>query len=256
MSERDWRAEFERTYAPPESAVRQAIFREILGEEYPDLDQSSLVTVSELERYARELGVGEGDLLVDAACGRGGPGLWVAARTGARLIGIDIAASAVEAARARAAAAGRSEHADFRVASFEATGLEDQAADAVMSVDALIFSEDKPAALRELHRIIRTNGRFVFTSWDYRGQVPWRPLQLEDHRPLLESTGFAVLAYDETDDWQARMAEWNRRMLAAADELAAELDLDPAEIRTGLEQQLEGMQTMTRRVFVVAERRA
>jgi hypothetical protein len=59
----DWRAEFERTYAPPESAVRQAIFREILGEEYPDLDQSSLVTVSELERYARELGVGEGRIL-------------------------------------------------------------------------------------------------------------------------------------------------------------------------------------------------
>jgi cyclopropane fatty-acyl-phospholipid synthase-like methyltransferase len=108
VSVRDWRAEFERAYAPPESAVRQAIFRKVLGEEYPDLDQNSLVTLSELERYARELHVGEGDLLVDVACGRGGPGLWVAARTKARIIGIDIAASAVDAARKRAAAVGQS----------------------------------------------------------------------------------------------------------------------------------------------------
>jgi Methyltransferase domain len=46
-----------------------------------------------------------------------------------------------------------SDRAEFRVARFEETGLADDAADAIMSIDALIFSENKPAAFRELHRI-------------------------------------------------------------------------------------------------------
>jgi ubiquinone/menaquinone biosynthesis C-methylase UbiE len=107
---------------------------------------------------------------VDAACGLGGPGLWVAAQTGARPVGIDFAPSAIEYARDRAEAAGMSDRAEFLVARFEETGLADAAADAIMSVDALIFSEDKPAAFRELHRILRPGGRFVFSSWDYSGQ--------------------------------------------------------------------------------------
>jgi predicted RNA methylase len=44
--------------------------------------------------------------LVDADCGHGGPGLWVAAVTGARLIGIDPDEAALAAARRRADQAG------------------------------------------------------------------------------------------------------------------------------------------------------
>jgi len=40
-----------------------------------------------------------GDTLVDLACGRGGYGLEIAARTGARLIGVDFSAEAVRQAR-------------------------------------------------------------------------------------------------------------------------------------------------------------
>lgn len=184
MSAQDWAKRFDDSYTPAESPTRQAVMREALGDEYPEgLDPNSFVTLSELQRYARDLRVGDGDLLADAACGRGGPGLWVAAQTGARLVGIDFAPSAIEYARDRAEAAGMSDRAEFRVARFEETGLADAAADAIMSVDALIFSEDKPAAVRELHRILRPGGRFVFSSWDYSGQVPWRPLMLDDHRP-------------------------------------------------------------------------
>jgi ubiquinone/menaquinone biosynthesis C-methylase UbiE len=256
MSERDWAAEFDEFYTTTESAVSQRIWRDVLGAEYPEgLDPNSLVTISELERYVEELRVDEGDLLVDAACGRGGPGLWVASRTGARLVGIDIAANAVEAARRRAAAAGLSDRAEYRLASFEDTGFDEGEADAVMSVDSLLFSEDKPAALAELHRILRPAGRLVFSSWDYSGQVPWRPLQLGDHRPLLDDTGFAVLAYDETEDWKSRQTELTTRMLQAVDELAAERNSDRSQVRTQLQQMRDAMQTMTRRVFVVAQRR-
>src|SRR6266567_1470791 len=71
MSNQDWAKRFDEAYTPAESPTRQAVMREVLGDEYPEgLDANSFVTVSELHRYARDLRVGGGDLLVDAACGR------------------------------------------------------------------------------------------------------------------------------------------------------------------------------------------
>ncbi len=42
-----------------------------------------------------------GDAVLDLACGRGGYGMEIARRTGARLIGIDFSTAALEAARSR-----------------------------------------------------------------------------------------------------------------------------------------------------------
>src|SRR6185437_14919783 len=48
-------------------------------------DPFSYLSVTELRRFTRELQPAPGQWLVDAGCGRGGPGLWVAAATGARI---------------------------------------------------------------------------------------------------------------------------------------------------------------------------
>jgi ubiquinone/menaquinone biosynthesis C-methylase UbiE len=141
----------------------------VFGSEYPrGVDPYSFISVSELERIAADVRVGGDEVLVDLGCGRGGPGLWVAAATGARLIGIDIAANALDAARRRAEAMGFDQsRAEFREGSFERTGLPASSVDAVMSVDALLFSSDKAAALSELRWVLHGRGRLVFTSWDY-----------------------------------------------------------------------------------------
>ncbi|MGH3169378.1 MAG: hypothetical protein ACRDN0_26290 [Trebonia sp.] len=90
MSQASWTARFERTFTGPASAVRARIWQRVYGAEYPWwADPFSYVSVSELRRFARGLGALDGGCLVDAGCGRRGPGLWVAAATGARLIGVD-----------------------------------------------------------------------------------------------------------------------------------------------------------------------
>jgi cyclopropane fatty-acyl-phospholipid synthase-like methyltransferase len=251
----DWRVRFTETFARPVSAVQERIWRQVFGAEYPEgLDIYSFVTVSELARISVEVDVGAGDVLLDMACGRGGPGIWVAAHTGARLIGVDIAETAVAAARARAAQAGLSDSA-FQVGTFDDSGLADAGADAAMSIDALLFAPDKAAALAELARVLRPGGRLVVTTWDYHSQPRGRPPQVADHRPLLTDAGFETLAYDETDRWRETLSEIDRLLMANADELAEEEGADPDEVCRDLAEMGATISCMIRRVLFVAVRR-
>ena len=87
MSDRNWVEVFTREFNQPESAVQARIWADVLGDEYPaELAPYSYTTRSELQFMADALAVGTGDVLVDIGCGRGGPGLWVAATTGARYV--------------------------------------------------------------------------------------------------------------------------------------------------------------------------
>jgi SAM-dependent methyltransferase len=233
--------------------VQARVWAEVLGDEYPAaLSPYSYVSVSELHRFVAEVEVSDGEVLVDVGCGRGGPGLWVAARRGARLIGVDIAETALDAARERAAELELS--AEFRQGSFQDTGLATASAHAVMSVDALLFALNKPAALGELARILRPAGRLVLTTWDYFSQPAGRPPQVSDHRPLLKAAGFEVLAYEETEDWLERQIRIAELLLDAVDELAAETGADPAVVRASLEEMQATIECMTRRVLIVASR--
>lgn len=247
----DWQAIFEQTYEGPPSTVERRVWSDVLGEEYPaGLDPYSFVTRTELSRFATELHLTPGQALVDVGCGRGGPGLWVTAATNARLTGIDIAENAIQAVRDRAAA--MDIDADFRIGSFEATGLESGGADAVMSVDALLFTPDKEAAVRELRRILRPGGRLVLTSWDYHSQPVGRPPQVADHRPLLEAAGFSVEAYDDTDPGLERLRRIDAGLREAVEELAAESGTSVDEMRAEVEESAATVDTMIRRVLVVA----
>jgi ubiquinone/menaquinone biosynthesis C-methylase UbiE len=250
----DWRQVFEHTYSSAGSPVQERIWREVFGDEYPEgVDPYSFISRSELARFADEVRVGPGQTLVDLGCGRGGAGLWVAAATGAKLIGIDIAEAALVAARARATAMGSA--ATFHRGEFESTGLADGTADAIMSVDALLFTPSKSAAFTELRRILRPGRRLVMTSWDYHRQPVGRPPQVPDHRPLAENAGFDVVAYDTTDQWRERSEQIGQALLDAAEELAAESGETVEEVRASIAEMNATVETMTRRFFLVAEAR-
>jgi SAM-dependent methyltransferase len=253
MGERDWRTVFEETYSgASDSRVMERVWRAALGDEYPaGIDPYSYVTNSELQRFADELHVVPGATLADIGCGRGGAGLWVASATGASLIGIDIAEAPLVDARVRAEALGLA--AEFRRGEFEATGLDDASVDAVMSVDALLFTPDKAAAMRELRRVMRPGGRLVLTSWDYHTQPLGRPPQVPDHRPLLEPAGLRLLAYEDTPDWRAAMTRIHNGLLEEVDALAAEQGVPADEMRAGIEEMHATVATMTRRFRLVAE---
>ena len=89
----------------------------------PHLLSTSLLGWAGIAEAVAALRLSAAGTLVDLACGRGGYGLEIAARTGARLIGVDFSAEAVRQASEHARRLGAT--ADFRVGDLAATGLAD-----------------------------------------------------------------------------------------------------------------------------------
>lgn len=253
---RDWRATFDEIFRAASSPVHHRVWREAYGDEYPaELDPYSYVTRTELDRIRHELRVAGGDTMADLGCGRGGPGLWLAAETGADLVGVDISPAAVEAATAHATALGLAGRARYQVGTFAQTGLGTASVDAVVSIDALLFAPDKEAACAELARVLRPGGRLTVTTWDYHSQPVGRPPQVDDHRPLLRRAGFDVEAYEEAEGWYDRQLAVTHGLLASVDEIAAEAGEDPATVRANIEEMGRTQDAMIRRVLIVATRR-
>ncbi|WP_433616723.1 amino acid adenylation domain-containing protein [Dactylosporangium sp. CA-139114] len=199
----------------------QSIWREVYGDDYSaDIDPMSFVTLSDLRRFAGLLGSAAPAHLLDLGSGRGGPGLWVARELGTALTGVDISEEAVRNARERARLFGVGD-ATYVATSMTATGLPARSCDAAMSVDALWMVLDKPAAFREIARVLKVAAPFVFTSW--------QPDYL-DYRELLSEAGFQTLSITETPDWKGRQLAVYEKILAHAEELRAELGAAAADV--------------------------
>ena len=250
-----WTEVFTSVFEAPASTVQARIWAETYGDEYPaELDPYSFTTWSELRRAVDELALSRGDLLIDVGCGRGGPGLWVASTAGASLLGVDISPTALEAARRRAVALGLGDSATYAEGSFDAIPGESASAQGVLSIDALLFAPDKMAAIHEIARVLEPGGRLVATTWDYHTQPINRPPQLDDHRPLLIEAGFRVDGYDETPRWLENHRRLDALMLDAVDDLAEESGEDPEDVRAGIQEMAATVDTMLRRVLIVAEK--
>ena len=228
MSDTGYAGSFdERRYGPVlaaqgASSKLRRVFADAFGDEYAgEADPLGFVTVSELEWIAESVEAAPGKTLVDLGCGRGGPGLWVARKTGCDLIGLDLVAEGVEEATRRSRSFGLEGRARFLVADVAETGLADGSCDAAMSVDTLWMVLDKAAALREAARILRPGSRFSFTTWE--------PSYL-DYDALLSAAGFRVLSRSTPSGWLERQLAAYRGIDAHEAELVAELGAEAAGV--------------------------
>jgi SAM-dependent methyltransferase len=168
-----------------------------------EVEPFSFVSVALLGHVADALVLAPGQTLVDLGCGRGGPGLWLARLRGVSLIGVDFSAVAIQQASDRAVLFGLADRARFVVGDLAATGLPDAIADAVVSVDALHFAADLPAAGREVLRILRSGHRLVLTGWQPRTLDDARlPSRLRiDWAAALRLVGFADVQVESRSEW-------------------------------------------------------
>ena len=109
-------------------------------------------------------GVGRGMKVLDLGCGDGTTAL-PEARLGADVLGVDIAANLVEAARQRAAAEGLS---NCRFQEGDASNLEgvaDRTFDLVVSIFGAMFAPKPFDVAKEMVRVTKPGGRIVMGNW-------------------------------------------------------------------------------------------
>jgi len=173
--------------------------------------------VADQLRAASELAVDRldpvpGELVIDVGCGTGNASLILAAR-GARVLAIDPTPRLLGIAQLAGRDQGLAVH--FEAGDAASIPVEDGTADAIVSVFAVIFAPDAPAAAAEMSRSLRPEGRMVLTAWlpngalgglfrlrrelidEVRGTEGPSPARFEWHdlptlRALLGPLGFAV----------------------------------------------------------------
>ncbi|MFI0220361.1 class I SAM-dependent methyltransferase [Streptomyces lydicus] len=174
-----------------------------MGDDYPgEVASSSSCDWPLLGHMAARLRMSPGQVLVDAGCGTGGIGLWLARALALRLEGFDLSSVAVDqATRRRTGFLGHAaSRACFRVADLEDTGLPDGCAGGIVCVDALGRAEDKAAAVRELGRLLEPGGRLVMT----------RSLRPDATPAWAEQARAAGLEVEHVDERPGEPAMWER----------------------------------------------
>jgi SAM-dependent methyltransferase len=118
--------------------------------------------------FLDRLNIPTGASLLDVACGSGQLAL-IAARRGARVTGVDIAANLIQAARGRASAEGID--ARFDEGDVEALPYADASFDVVASLYGAMFAPRPELTASELLRVCRPGGTIAMGNWTPQGFV-------------------------------------------------------------------------------------
>jgi SAM-dependent methyltransferase len=131
-------------------------------------DQISRGIADSLEHCVLRLDPKPGERILDLSTGTGWTSRLVA-RYGASVVGVDIAADLLEAARAEAAK--QRLQIDYRLGDAENLPFGDGAFDAVVSTYGVMFASRPEAAAAEIARVCRKGGRIALTTWSADGNV-------------------------------------------------------------------------------------
>jgi SAM-dependent methyltransferase len=149
------------TYGGFELAAREQVRAETYDE---DLGQTSWLTAEELRTFIGWLELTADDEVLDVACGSGGPALFLAEATGARVTGVDVNAAGIAAANELARQRGADRAAFLEADAGRRLPFDDGAFTAIVCIDAINHLLDRPAVLADWHRLLRPGGRLLFTD--------------------------------------------------------------------------------------------
>jgi len=153
---------YDTNYGKFDTELYSEIRREAFGE---DIGQNSWLTADEQDRFLSWLNLSPGKVLLDVACGAGGPALRIAAKTGCSVVGIDVHEQAVSTACSLAIQRGLNRRAEFRVVdAAQQLPFSEASFDAITCIDAINHFSDRPRVIAEWTRLLMPGGLLLFTD--------------------------------------------------------------------------------------------
>jgi SAM-dependent methyltransferase len=148
---------------------------DLAARDYEPLWQAQLAPAHDALIAAAAFAAGE--RVLDIACGTGLVSLAAARAVGpaGQVVGVDISARMVDAARERAGRAGLA-HARFERMDAEHLELPGAGFDVVTCALGLMYLPDPERAVREMLRQLRPGGRVVLAVWGERSRCGWAPV--------------------------------------------------------------------------------
>jgi len=153
---------YDANYRNFETGLYAEIRHEVFGE---DIGQNSWLTADEQDTFLEWLDLASGKVLLDVACGAGGPALRIASITGCSAVGFDVHDDAIAAAESMADKRRLSSRVQFRIG--DATRplpFPDASFDAITCIDAINHFPERPLAIAEWARLLKVGGRLLFTD--------------------------------------------------------------------------------------------
>ena len=128
------RALFEQRYGIAAAPLLREIERRVIG---GDWGANSYTTIAQADQLATGLKLSAADRLLDIGTGRGWPGLYLAARTGCRVVLADLPLEGLRVAAARARAEALAARSSVLVAAASALPFHANSFDAIIHTDVL-----------------------------------------------------------------------------------------------------------------------
>jgi len=153
---------YDNVYGDYDSRAEAVVRRQTYGE---DIGQSGWMSADEWLGFADQLQVEKASHVLEVGSGSGGPAVHLAAARQCRVTGVDINERGVRNGECLAATRGLADRVSFRVVdASQPLPFAADSFDAVVSNDAMCHIANRLDVLRDWHRIVRPQGRVLFTD--------------------------------------------------------------------------------------------
>jgi tocopherol O-methyltransferase len=137
------------------------------GKKKLDRRQAQIDLIEELLGWS-EYAVSGTPKIIDIGCGIGGSSLYLAEKLNADVVGITLSPVQANRATERAATAGLTDRATFKVANALEIPYPDNTFDMVWTLESGEHMPDKVKFLQECYRVLKPGGRLIMATWCHR----------------------------------------------------------------------------------------